>query len=1556
MDTVGYADLAGDPERMAGMKRNAGLCSFAASRMRPRLMSRVLVALSLACCLHAAVSGQELNRAGEDKDLVRRRDVWFYGQRAYPLGFIPSGARQSALERTQRMTQLQRMPLAPHTTPVPLVSSNAAVPADAARWKLTGPQPIRLPGFDSYSGRVTALAVDPRNRDVVYLGAAQGGVWKSTDGGVTWAPLTDTQPSLAVGSIALDPSHPDTVYVGTGEQNVASLFDANSDPRDFPFGYSYFAAGILKSTDGGSTWANLASSTFSGPFSAVIGGATIGALAVSATNGQIVLAGVQGASGSASGIYRSTDGGITWTNVLSGGAGTEVLFDAASASVAYAALGSSVLNNAPNGVYKSIDAGQTWTRINGTAANVLPTSSVGRIALAQAPSNAQVLYASLAHEDHYINASLGLFKTMDGGQNWTALTTPNYCPYACDYANVIRVDPVDPDVVFVGGILLFRSTDGGATWTDVGQSLHPDYHALAFAPGGTKIYAGNDGGVWSATQFATPTWTNRNSGLAITQFYAGLSVDPANASHGFGGTQDNGFVRYNGSLIWDGPLVWGDIGDTVIDFSNSSTVYFSYSCGLGKSTANGDLQSFTWPASGISPARCGFLPPLVMDPSNSQTLYFGTYVVYRTTDGAASWTAISPDLTAGCPAGPGPTGICLASISTIAVAPSNSNTVYTGASDGKVQVTTNAGVGAGAVWSDVSAGLPPRAVMHIAVDPTRDGIAYVTFSGFSGFVDTQGHVFRTQNHGVAWTDISANLPNVPVNGIVVDPDVPDALYAATDVGVFASFDGGTVWSTLGSGLPRTAVSGLTLHRASRTLRAGTYGRSAWDLNLNQIAPSGAWIATGNMGTPRMGQTATLLPNGKVLLVGGRNSGNSLDPTATAVVYDPASGTFAPAGSMARPRRGHTATLLPTGKVLVAGGLTTGQGLCDDSAELYDPAANNGAGAFSPAGSLKTSRAEYTATLLPSGKILMAGGSCAGGDSAELYDPAANNGNGVSTVTGSMAAIRVGHTATLLANGKVLVAAGMDTVHTQPGMALDSAELFDPAANNGAGAFAATGSLATARYAHLATLLQGGRVLVTGGLDSTITAVASAEVFDPARGTFTTTGAMGTARYNHSATRLCDGTVLIAGGVTTAYPRGPAVLLASAELYDPAASGGAGAFVPTAWLATTRESHSATLLPDGRVLVAGGEDSSATALVSAELFHSTVCAPINTPTGANVSVQPVDSATGHTPVTVTFASVTQAGTTTLTTSSTGPTPPANFSLGTGLYYDLHTTALFAAPVTVCIDYSGTPLAGTTTQPAFGHFDSTTMTWTMLTVVSWNQAGNVICGTVNSLSPFALFVPSNRPPVADAGPDQTVECGSTATLDGSRSSDPDGDPLTFEWTNAAGDVVGTAPVVTLRLPPGKHTFRLTVRDGKGGTAAAAVTISVRDTTPPRLKVSLSPNVLWPPNHTLVPVRAIVDVNDSCDPSPEVTLVSIVSSESDDDRGEGDDRTDRDDIRGAAFGTDDRSFFLRAERGRVYTVAYRARDAAGNEATASAQVRVGHDGGKRDRPHHRRDGEDR
>lgn len=757
-----------------------------------------------------AAQSQNPDKDFEPAGSLERRKAEFLAPRAYPNARVPKGARLKALRQLESQIAASAAESG--------FAMELTVPAPA-QWHNIGPQPANWPlyGATGVSGRVTALAVDPRNSGVVYLGGAEGGVWKTTDGGVTWLPLTDNQASLAVGSITLDPSAPDTIYVGTGESNET--------------GDAYFGAGILKSTDGGATWTQIP-----GPFASgtEMSGTTIGRISVHPSASQVLLASVATFSpGSPGGIFRTADGGATWTNVLPGTIPRSGIFDPVNGNIAWAAMEGV-------GVFKSTDGGVTWNPANGTGANTLPSANLGRIELAIAPSVTSTVYAAMGNSSR---STLGIFKTQDGGVNWTSLplgAAAGYCGYQCGYNNVIAVDPLNANVVYVGGQSpsVFRSLDGGMTWAQADMNaqkncvLHADAHALAFSYDGAFLYAGNDGGVWRTNNVtsADMEWSDLNGTLALTQFYPGISVHPADLNIGFGGTQDNGVQRYSGGVSWQ-YAACGDAGRTAIDPGNPANVYAECTSSnpIGwKSTDSGA----TFLPMANSPSYCR---QLTIDPSQARRLYCSTTALYQSNDGGNSWFTIWPN-TGG------------QNLTAIAVASADSNTVYAGSGAGIVYVSTNAGSGTGSTWTNRSAGLPERVITKIAVDPIATGTAYAVVSGFRS-----GHVFKTTNSGADWSDISGDLPDIPVNDVAIDPDASGTLYIATDIGVFTTGNSGQNWTIAGSGLPRVVVMGLALHRPTRTLRAATHGRSAWDLALGTLpadfsiaaAPASATVTAGN---------------------------------------------------------------------------------------------------------------------------------------------------------------------------------------------------------------------------------------------------------------------------------------------------------------------------------------------------------------------------------------------------------------------------------------------------------------------------------------------------------------------------------------------------------------------------------------------------------------------------------------------------------------------------------------------------------------------------------------
>jgi len=646
--------------------------------------------------------------------------------------------------------------------------------AKAANWELLGPSVV--PGNGGGNGRVNCICFHPTDPNTFWVGSPSGGIWKTTDGGSSWISLNaNLLTNLSIADIAVDPSNPDILYLATGDgygYEVENIF----------WGGTY-SAGVLKSIDGGTTW-NATGLAYIQSQNNIIQ-----RIVVCPTNTQVLLASAR------DGMWRSADGGTTWTKVQTAHF-FDIKFNATDNSIIYA--------SSETEVFKSTDLGLTWTQLSSGL-----NSTGGRISLAVTAANPLVIYA-------FCNGSGDQFyKSSDGGTTFQLMTSPdNTGSFYGYYDMVLAASPADANTVYAGGMEVIKSTDGGTSWTKVSDwagwpgsaYVHADNHDIEFLPGsGNTVFSCNDGGIFKTTDGAT-SWTDISNGLNITQYYR-LGCSATNSDIVYLGAQDNGTDRFDGTS-WT--QVYGADGmETVVDYTDENTVYVSYQGGaINKSTDGGN--SFT----DISPTTGGaWTTPYVMDPFDHLTLYAGYSDVYKTTDGGASWNAISTNLTGG------------GTLRTLAVANSNTNYIYAGIlSD--LYMTSNGGTS----WSSISAGLPvsSTAITGIAISDSDPQSIWVTFSGYvSG-----EKVYYSANAGTSWTNVSGTLPNIPVNCIVYENNSPDAIYIGTDFGVFYSDNTMNDFIAYNNGLPNVMIDELEIQYDASKIRAATYGRGLWQSDLN----------------------------------------------------------------------------------------------------------------------------------------------------------------------------------------------------------------------------------------------------------------------------------------------------------------------------------------------------------------------------------------------------------------------------------------------------------------------------------------------------------------------------------------------------------------------------------------------------------------------------------------------------------------------------------------------------------------------------------------------------
>jgi photosystem II stability/assembly factor-like uncharacterized protein len=683
--------------------------------------------------------------------------------------------------------------------------------SESQTWSFIGPAPLNSGVYGEVSGRISSLAVDPTNANVVFAAAAGGGLWKTTDGGTTWNPTTDDLPRLSSGSVAIDRNNPSTIYYGTGELN----FNVDGYPGE----------GIFKSTDDGTTWSQAMPFTSKGAlyFTGKI---------VVASNSTVYAAGYYDA-------YKSTDGGQTWKELnltfdpVSGsspGAVDDIAVDPTNPSMIYASYGSIASGDSSSyGVHKSTDGGASWTWLTN---GLPPAAQIARASLAIAPSNGQVLYVAIngnkpgsSTED-----TNRVYKSTNGGVSWTLLpsvsSTADFGGNQGWYNNIIAVDPAHPDTVYLGGIDFWRSANGGQTWTNLtngygsynGKNIHVDQHAIGFANGnGATIYIGNDGGVWKSTNGGS-TFTNCNAALQTIQFYD-IDVDQNNASITIGGTQDNGTVSNKNKTLpnWN-EIYGGDGGYVMIDPHNSNILYTEIVNGkIFKSTNGG--SSFSSMTSGISEPGY-WLAPYVMDPQNDNLLYTATSKIYRSTNGGTNWTALTGNLKSASDL-----------FTTMSISPVEGGVIYAGISGYRggdssfLYVTTNGGT----IWTNITGNLPGGTnFARVTADPKTKGAAYLAvLSGISS------HVLRTTDYGKTWNGLdspSNGFADVPTKVIAVD-STDGHIYAGTYWGVYVSTDNGSTWTKFGAGLPNAVVDDIAIQYSTHTVRVGTHGRGVWQIDV-----------------------------------------------------------------------------------------------------------------------------------------------------------------------------------------------------------------------------------------------------------------------------------------------------------------------------------------------------------------------------------------------------------------------------------------------------------------------------------------------------------------------------------------------------------------------------------------------------------------------------------------------------------------------------------------------------------------------------------------------------
>ena len=690
-------------------------------------------------------------------------------------------------------------------------------------------------GPTNIGGRTLALAIHPDDPDLVFVGSASGGLWKSTSGGEglnAWEYVRTGHPVLGVAAIDIDPNNGDLMYIGTGEAYGTEENYPGIGPVRTTRGS--YGIGILKSEDRGQTWEKSLDWSLDQR-------RAVQKIQINPLRSESVWA------ATTEGVFRSLDGGKNWVNVHSIKMATDIIINPADTSIVFVAYGG--MGSLGHGIYRSVDGGTSFEKANLVEGGG-PSQFFGKAVLDISKSNPNIIMASLGNSNGDINGTeddnkTWMMRSEDNGDNWELVFSNNqyYATFQGWYSHAIAIHPKDSNIVWAAGqpFDVYKSDFGGDYLSmhtfmkeeppeNVEEDVYPylsqwaDHHDIIFDPSQPDtIYFINDGGIFKTKDSGT-TIINCNSGYQTVQFYNGVSNSNTNPNLFMGGLQDNNSIIYEGNLEWRRRWA-GDGAWTALNQENNTIAYLSAQ--FGQATVSYDLYTSTkygdyyaYPGQEAFPSNeTNFITPYILSPADNTTMYIGGEKIFKSTNGGINWFPTNSDIKLDGNA-----------MSVLVASEQNADVVYAASSPKVVRPHVYRTTNGGDTWVQITQDLPDRFPTDMAVDPANDMIAYITFGGLG-----TSHVFKTEDGGDSWIDIGAGLPDIPTWSITIDPENTNTLFVGNEVGVYQSRDGGNTWENINGNLPDAVFAmDLVISRSNRSLRVATHGNGAYEIDMQQL--------------------------------------------------------------------------------------------------------------------------------------------------------------------------------------------------------------------------------------------------------------------------------------------------------------------------------------------------------------------------------------------------------------------------------------------------------------------------------------------------------------------------------------------------------------------------------------------------------------------------------------------------------------------------------------------------------------------------------------------------